>query len=135
MPYMLGPRNRNRQFFNKRGRKNLVFDPQILFDAFGENIPQTSGLKLYVDHEVSDDNLKVFSKKEHYPFEQVKHLQEMEIVYDDITQGNENNNNSKYLFFGPLASLNDTSTKKGSRICRGELNEKFNCSLLQKIIH
>jgi hypothetical protein len=124
----------------KRGRKMLDIDTAVLFDAFGDLDPaaasKSSKLRLYVDQK--SDKLKLFTEKEKYPYDLGFQTKELDIIFNDITKGDEDGNNSRDLFNKDLANFNmeyaadyDPSDKvavKNSRtlpvVCSAENEEK-----------
>lgn len=91
----------------KRGRKKLEIDNSLLFDAFGEmESKKYSPLKLFVDQETSDNKLKMFTAQEDYPYKLGLQVKELDIIFNDISKGDEDGNNSRDLFNGNLDMFN-----------------------------
>jgi hypothetical protein len=71
----------------------------VLFDAFGDmESTKYSKLKFYVDQETDDNKMKIFTKKEEYPYKLGLRVKELDIIFNDISKGDEDGNNSRDLF-------------------------------------
>jgi hypothetical protein len=89
----------------KRGRKRLETDNALLFDAFGDmESGAFSKLRLYVDQE--SEKVKLFASKDKYPYELGLQTKELEIIFNDISKGDEDGNNSRDLFSKPFENFN-----------------------------
>lgn len=91
----------------KRGRKKLEIDNSLLFDAFGDmESKKYSKLRFYVDQENDDHKMKIFTKKEEYPYKLGLQVKELDIIFNDISKGDEDGNNSRDLFNQDLDMFN-----------------------------